>query len=126
MRSVEAWRGKTDDAMPPPRVKDRIRQRQGNKCALTGVELSPGIKVDYDHIVPLWMGGRNTEDNLQAVTSQAHKNKTKTEATVRAKCNRTRKKHLNLVDKKSSFQSRFKRKMDGTVIDRETGEIVRR
>lgn len=127
MRSVEEWQGRTDDSMPPPRVKDRIRDRQGNKCALTGVALGPGVKVQYDHIVPLWLGGSNTESNLQAVTDTAHKAKTKAEATVRAKCNRTRKKHLGIKSEKSSgFNQRFKRKMNGDVIDTRTGEIVSR
>ena len=85
-RTVPEWIGRTDDSMPPDRVKDRIRQRQSNLCALTGVPLLPGVKVQYDHIVPLWLGGANCESNLQAVTEDAHKRKTKAEATVRAKC----------------------------------------
>lgn len=127
MREVPEWAGRTDDSMPPPRVKDRIRDRQGNKCALTGVALGPGVKVQYDHIVPLWLGGSNTESNMQAVTDTAHKAKTKAEATVRAKCNRTRKKHLGIKSEKAGgFNQRFKRKMNGDVIDTRTGEIVSR
>lgn len=102
-RTVPEWIGKTDDSMPPDRVKDRIRERQRNRCALTDVPLVPGVKVQYDHIVPLWLGGENRESNLQAVTEAAHKNKTRAEATVRAKCNRTRKKHLG-IKKPSSFR----------------------
>lgn len=125
MREVPEWIGRTDDSMPPPRVKDRIRDRQGNKCALTGVALGPGVKVQYDHTVPLWLGGSNTESNLQAVTDTAHKAKTKAEATVRAKCNRTRKKHLGIAKPKASLSHpTLKRLMDGTVVDRRTGEIV--
>lgn len=126
-RTVDDWVGRTDDSMPPPRVKDRIRERQGNKCALTGVTLGSDEKVQYDHIVPLWLGGANTESNLQAVTAEAHKKKTKAEATVRAKCNRVRKKHLGIKgQKRSGFQSNFKRKINGDVIDTRTGEIVSR
>lgn len=124
MRSVDEWIGKTDDAMPPPRVKDRIRARQGNLCALTGIELRPGVKVEYDHIVPLWLGGANSESNLQAVVSEAHKRKTAAEAKVRAKCNRTRKAHLGIKSKKSSWGNLGQR-MDGTIYDKRTGEIVR-
>lgn len=124
-RTVDEWRGRTDDSMPPDRVKDRIRDRQDNICALSGVELAPGIKVQYDHIVPLWLGGENVESNLQAVTEAAHKQKTKTEASVRAKCNRTRKKHRGITKPKSSLSHpNLKRLMDGTVVDRRTGEIV--
>ena len=124
-RTVDEWIGKTDDSMPPPRVKDRIRDRQGNICALSGVELGPGVKVQYDHIVPLWLDGKNVESNIQAVTETAHKQKTKTEATVRAKCNRTRKKHRGITKPKSSLSNqKFKKLMDGTVIRRDTGEVV--
>ncbi|WP_313193130.1 HNH endonuclease signature motif containing protein [Shinella zoogloeoides] len=125
MRSVDEWIGKTDDAMPPPRVKDRIRERQGNLCALTGIELRPGVKVEYDHIVPLWLGGANSESNLQAVSSDAHKRKTAAEAKVRAKCNRTRKAHLGIKSKKKSSWGNLGQRMDGTIYDKRTGEVVR-
>ncbi|ASY62473.1 Restriction endonuclease [Sinorhizobium sojae CCBAU 05684] len=126
MRSVPEWIGKTDDAMPPARVKDRIRERQDNRCALTGKEFRPGDKIEYDHVTPLWLGGTNTEGNLQAVLHEPHKRKTATEAKVRAKCNRTRKKHLGLDNKAkaSGFSKRFKRRMNGDVIDTRTGEVI--
>ncbi|SFG87723.1 HNH endonuclease [Ensifer sp. OV372] len=126
MRAVPEWIGKTDDTPPPSRVKDRIRARQGNICALSGLPLGSDDVVQYDHIVPLWLGGRNSESNLQAVTSESHKRKTAAEAKVRAKCNRTRKKHLGIAKPKSSLSHpRFKRCMDGTVVDRRTGEVIR-
>lgn len=124
-RTVDEWIGPNDDAMPPPRVKDRIRERQGNKCALTGIELRPGVKVEYDHIVPLWLGGANTESNLQAVSSDAHKRKTAAEAKVRAKCNRVRKRHLGIKSDKKSSWGNLGQRMDGTIYDKRTGEIVR-
>lgn len=124
-RTVDEWIGRNDDSIPPPRVKDRIRERQGNKCALTGVELRPGVKVEYDHIVPLWLGGANSESNLQAVVSEAHKRKTAAEAKVRAKCNRTRKAHLGIKSKKKSSWGNLGQRMDGTIYDKRTGEIVR-
>lgn len=125
MRTVDEWTGKSDDAMPPPRVKDRIRARQSNLCALTGIELRPGVKVEYDHIVPLWLGGANSESNLQAVVSDAHKRKTAAEAKVRAKCNRTRKKHLGIKSDKKPSWGNLGQRMDGTIYDKRTGEIVR-
>ena len=89
-RDVPEWIGKTDNSMPPDGVKDRIRDRQGEKCAITGRSFRPGDKVEYDHITPLWLGGRNAESNLQAVLDTAHKGKTKMEASVRAKINSIR------------------------------------
>lgn len=49
MRTLPEWAGKHDDQMPPPRVKDRIRERQANRCALTGREFRPGDTIHYDH-----------------------------------------------------------------------------
>ncbi|QRY69214.1 HNH endonuclease [Ensifer sp. PDNC004] len=126
-RSVSEWVGKTDDTPPPPRVKDRIRDRQGNICALSGFPLGSDDVVQYDHIVPLWLGGRNSESNLQAVTSESHKRKTAAEAKVRAKCNRTRKKHFGIAKPKSGLSNpNLKKCIDGTVINRRTGEVVSR
>lgn len=127
MRTVPEWVGKTDNSMPPGKVKDRIRDRQGDKCALTGHQFKPGDKVEYDHIIPLWLGGENREGNLQAVLDTAHKRKTQAEATVRSKVNKIRKKHRGISKEPSmagSKNSRFKKLISGEVIDRRTGEIV--
>jgi len=99
-------------------------QRQGNKCALSGATLGSDAVVQYDHIVPLWLGGSNSERNLQAVTSEAHKRKTASEAKVRAKCTRTRKAHLGIKSEKKSSWGALGKRMDGTVYNRNTGEIL--
>lgn len=99
MRTVPEWCGKTDDTMPPATVKARIIERQNGICAITGQTFRAGDKIEFDHKVPLWLGGKNSETNLQAVISEAHKNKTKTEATVRAKINRIRQKELGIFPK---------------------------
>ncbi|MCV9909960.1 HNH endonuclease [Brucella sp. HL-2] len=127
MRTVPEWIGKTDNSMPTDNVKDRIRDRQGDKCALTGHRFKPGDKVEYDHVVPLWLGGENRESNLQAVLDTDHKRKTQAEATVRAKITNIRKKHRGIRKEPSmagSKNSRFKKLITGEVIDRRTGELV--
>lgn len=127
MRTVPEWVGKSDNSMPPDKVKDRIRDRQGDKCALTGQQFKPGDKVEYDHIIPLWLGGENREGNLQAVLDTAHKRKTQAEATVRSKINKIRKKHRGIRKEPSmagSKNSRWKKLITGEVVDRHTGEIV--
>ena len=122
-RTVKEWVGKTDNSFPTKAVKLRILDRQDNKCALTGVEFRPGDKIEFDHITPLWLGGENREKNLQAIAGEAHKRKTQTEATVRAKVNRQKSKHLGLSKKKSrpipgSKASGCKRKINGDVVKR--------
>lgn len=122
MRTVDEWIGRTDDAMPPARVKDRIIARQGNRCALTGREFRPGDKIEFDHAVALWLGGENRESNLQAVIAEAHKRKSAAEMTVKAKVDRQRQKHLGLRKPKATIPgsrgSKWKRKLDGTTVER--------
>lgn len=95
-RSVPEWEGSTPDAAIPPRVKLRIWERCGGRCALTGRKLAVGEPFDFDHIVPLTLGGRHAEGNLQLVSREAHKAKTREDVTAKAKAERTRKKHLGL------------------------------
>lgn len=124
MRSVDEWIGRTDDSTSPDSCKLRIRDRQGDCCAVTGIPFRDGVKIQYDHIVPLWLGGENRETNLQAITEAAHKAKTQAEATVRAKVNRNRIKRVGGKRKSSLSNPKFKKLMDGTVVDRRTGEVV--
>jgi 5-methylcytosine-specific restriction protein A len=86
-RTVKEWIGKTDDAMPPKLCKLRIVARQNGKCALTDRPFTEKEKPQFDHITPLWLGGKNCESNLQAIHRDPHKAKTAAEATVRAKVN---------------------------------------
>jgi 5-methylcytosine-specific restriction endonuclease McrA len=125
MRSVPEWIGRTDDSMPTDKCKLRILERQGWKCAITGQDFRDGTKAEFDHIVPLWLGGENRESNLQAISKKAHQAKTSAEATVRAKVDANRLKRVLAKNKpKGGFSKRFKRKMNGDVIDTRTGEIV--
>ncbi|MDR7032390.1 HNH endonuclease signature motif containing protein [Mesorhizobium sp. BE184] len=125
MRSVTEWIGRSDDSVPPDSCKLRILDRQEWKCAASGVILD-AKGVEFDHIVPLWLGGRNCESNLQALHPSAHSRKTKAEATVRAKINRNRIKRV--LKKKSRFAGSRddwrKKRIDGSVIDRRTGEVL--
>ncbi len=124
MRDVPEWIGRTDNSMPSEGCKRRVLDRQGWRCAISGVEFRDGVKAEYDHIVPLWLGGENREGNLQAITRAAHAAKTKTEATVRAKVHRNQIKRVGGKKKAGGFNQRFKRKMNGDVVDTRTGEII--
>ena len=44
--------------------------------------------VDVDHVLPLWSGGSNANDNLEALCTDCHKQKTAAEAKARAKAKR--------------------------------------
>lgn len=105
MRTVKEWIGKTDDAAPPKLCKLRIVERQGGKCALTGLPFTLKAKPQFDHITPLWLGGKNCESNLQAIHKDPHKAKTSAEASVRAKVNATRATNLGVTRPKAPIKS---------------------
>lgn len=122
-RSVPEWIGKTDDSAVPQRVQLRIFERQDGKCALTGHKFRPGDKRELDHKIALVNGGENRESNLQWVLASAHAQKTRQDVAQKSKDRRVRAKHLGIHKPKSTLPgskgSRFKRKIDGTVVERD-------
>lgn len=127
MRSVSEWIGKTDDQKVPDRVRMRVFDREGGICHLTGQKIDPvRDEWDLDHKVALILGGEHREANLFPAKREPHRRKTAVEMKVKSKIARTRKKHLGIAKPKSSLSHpRFKRCMDGTVVDRRTGEVIR-
>jgi 5-methylcytosine-specific restriction endonuclease McrA len=121
MRTVTEWIGKHDDANPPMSCKLRILDKQKERCTC-GALFDVKTKAQFDHISPLWLGGKNRETNLQALCPPCHGKKTATEATVRGKVNRLRsakvKTKKNGQPMNGSKASPWKSKMDGTVVRR--------
>jgi 5-methylcytosine-specific restriction protein A len=111
-RSVPEWVGSTPDAKIPDKVKARIVLRQGGLCAITGQRLRPG-HFDFDHELPLCLGGAHSEANLRAIVREAHKAKTVEDVKRKAKADRIRIKHLGL--KSGRGFGATCRKMDGSI-----------
>ena len=106
-RAVELWVGKTDDAAIPPRVRLRVFEAHKGICALSGRKIMAGDAWDLDHRVPLILGGRHAEDNLQPVLKDAHREKTKADVSAKAKADRIRAKHLGIYPRsKTPLRSR--------------------
>jgi 5-methylcytosine-specific restriction enzyme A len=83
-----------------------------------------------EHLVPLWLGGSNDiATNRELWCLPCTKPKTAGEATARAKSDRVRDKYIGAKKQKGSMpfgrHSNLRRKMDGSVVDRRTGEIIR-
>ena len=93
-RELPEWIGIDDDAPIPKRVKLRVWARCDGKCALSGRKLRPGEAWQLDHILALAHGGRHAEGNLQVVSVDAHKVKTKADAGITAKIRRVALKHV--------------------------------
>lgn len=96
MRSVPEWIGKTDDSMPPPRVRARIFLAHDGRCHITKRKIMTGEKWQPDHVIALINGGQNRESNLAPALVEPHKRKTAADVKQKAKSARVRAKHLGI------------------------------
>lgn len=102
------------------KVKLEAWHRCGGFCEAQncGLKLYPG-KFTYDHIVPDQLGGDPTLENCQVICHACDRPKTRNDAGNIAKAKRRERKHLG-IKKRSTFacsrDSKFKKRMDGTVV----------
>ena len=122
-RSTPEWIGATPDTPAPKRVRLRVFEAHGGKCHLTGRKIRPGDDWDLDHCLALVNGGENRESNLAPALRSAHRKKTAQDVAQKAKDARVRAKHLGLHKPKQTLPgskgSKWKRKIDGTVVRRD-------
>lgn len=112
-RETQEWIGKTDDHMPPPSVRDRIKQRDNNRCQSCGIEVRTGGHLD--HTIALILGGQNRESNIQLLCRNCHGAKTKTDVREKSISFRKRSKLTGISSKK---EKTLKKKLDGTVMQK--------
>lgn len=122
-RSVKDWVGRTPDSKIPPRVRLRVFEAQSALCAECGKKLAvAGEPFEVDHITALINGGENAESNLRAICKPCHLAKTAADVATKATVARKRSKHLGIHKPKSTLPgskgSKWKRKLDGTVVPR--------
>jgi 5-methylcytosine-specific restriction protein A len=109
----------------PAKVKAAAALRANGSCEGCTRRLSAG-DFHYDHEIPDALGGEPTLQNCRVLCRSCHKVKT-TEADVPriAKAKRNYRK-AHGIKKRSSFQTNrdgpFRKRMDGTVERRHTGE----
>lgn len=125
-----------------PEARDKLKRkdiaalflRQNGLCPLCGQKLqtkghTPVHFID-EHMKPLWKLGSNNLSNRALVCKPCAAAKTSEESSERSKCLSVRDKHIGAKKSRTPMKfgrdSRLKRCMDGTVRDRETGEIVGR
>lgn len=126
-RAVDEWVGKSGDAKIPDRVRIRVFERHGRRCALCGNEVKPGDGTDFDHAVPLADGGEHRETNLRPVHRKCHRLKTAREAQERASVRAVVAKTYGLKSpKRTGLEGRTIRysRARGCWVNRETGEPV--
>lgn len=96
-------------------------ERQSGRCTHCGVQLTPG-NVEYDHRITCEQGGDNSLENCDPVCRNCHKGKTRSDATIAAKGRSVRRRAYGGTPRSAvpgSRASRWKRKLDGTIVLRE-------
>jgi len=84
---------------------------------------------DAEHPQALELLGPDDVDALMPICKPCHKVKTGDDRKVIAKCNKVRDKHTGIIDRSSrrgGFSGKFKKKMNGDLVNKETGEVIRR
>jgi 5-methylcytosine-specific restriction endonuclease McrA len=112
-RSVPEWIGKTDDTPVPPRVKERVAHKFNDCCQQCARRIGGKLRAEYDHVIPLCLGGENRESNLALVCNECHLGKTRLDVKLKAKVARVRKRHLGI---KKLRTIRAWRRFDGTPV----------
>lgn len=105
----------------PQKVKAQAFVRAAGKCEgpNCGARLTLG-KVEYDHDLACDLGGDNSLENCVVLCTPCHKAKTAThDMPLISKGRRIRKREIG-IKKRSTFacskDSKFKKRMDGTVV----------
>jgi len=93
-RSVPLWSSDNHDAAIPARVRVRLFEAAGGRCAACQRKLGPGDKWQADHIVPLISGGMHSEANLQVLCDWCHKAKSREDVAIKSKSARIRANHV--------------------------------
>ena len=102
-----------------PKAKIALWRQQDECCAECRASL-PMSKLQWDHILPLCLGGANN-GNWQGLCLPCHAKKTHLEAGMRAKADRQRRFHLGAKKRRGrklqgrGFNTRLRRRVDGTV-----------
>ena len=109
MRSVDEWIGKTDNTMPPPRVRLRIFDAHQGMCHISQRKIRAGELWDLDHVIALCNGGENRESNLAPALKDKHREKTADDVKQRAKDDRVRAKHNGTFTPKYPFRAKLRR-----------------
>ena len=108
------------------KVRNEVFARANGCCEnkRCGAALKPG-EGEYDHILPDALGGEPTVANCMLICRACHKAKTAQDVKRIRKADRQRDKHRGTFKRKGSLSHPYlKKRLDGTVIDIRTGEIV--
>ena len=102
----------------PLSTKERLRlfELHGGVCHLCGDRIDPvRERWDLEHGLAIALGGSDTDDNMfLAHTKRCHKEKTAVDIGMIRKADRQRARHLGAKPRRP--QSKWKRRVDGSVV----------
>lgn len=98
--------------------------RHNGTCHLCSMKVIAGQEWDVSHDIPLEAGGKDDESNWLVAHRKCHRIQTATiDAPLIAKVRHIRLKHMGIKTSKTPMPmgraSKWKKKMDGTVVRRE-------
>lgn len=105
-RSTREWIGKTDDTMPPPRVRQRVYDRANGVCHICRLPIRPTESWHADHVKAIIAGGENRERNLAPAHGHCNLAKAVIETKEKAKVAKVRQKHLGIKAPKQKIPGR--------------------
>ncbi|PWJ80580.1 HNH endonuclease [Pseudaminobacter salicylatoxidans] len=116
-RTRKEWIGDNDDQRAPPRVRQRVFDREDGKCHICRQPII-GKKWALDHVTALINGGENREKNLKPVHVACHAEKTAADVAEKAKVAKVRGKHTGAIRPKGRIPSPPKALPKQTAIDK--------
>jgi 5-methylcytosine-specific restriction endonuclease McrA len=105
-------------------VKARVTlfQKHDGVCHLCGGKINVGEAWEVEHIIPFAMGGADDESNWSPAHIKCHRAKTTEDVGNIARAKRREARHIGVKVSKSPLpfgrQSKFKKKMDGSIVPR--------
>jgi 5-methylcytosine-specific restriction endonuclease McrA len=99
-----------------------IWEREHGKCMICEAKLTTGRFI-FEHVIALEMGGTDTDDNIRLTCKGCATEKTKKDHSQAAHAKRRKASVLGMKQSKTPLPfgrgSKFKKKMDGTVVRRD-------
>ena len=106
----------------------RVFLANDGKCWICGLRIKDGEKYEIDHRDALILGGADSDDNLAPAHIKCHRGKSDADLSARSKRDRIIDRgYVGPEKRKSSLSSsRYRKTMSGLVVDKHTGQPVRR